>query len=158
VHGIVEGFQMTDRDLVRAFERTAAHAKAVTAFAFSFSFIASVSLDGMLCVWTYDLVPLAVVTFPFALYATEVTNGQRDMVIGTDNEALLVRGSEIFVRFGPPTPPPSEAPSLTPPKKQEQTFTPNARLAQLAKKMQSGEVVSRVVAPASVSDTEDERQ
>ncbi|OHT05933.1 hypothetical protein TRFO_26143 [Tritrichomonas foetus] len=72
------------------------HDDCITNFAFSSDFFITVSLDRTLKIWNYHLSLLCEITFPFPLYACEILNGSRDILVGTDNEILVVKGLKVF--------------------------------------------------------------
>ncbi|KAK8844961.1 hypothetical protein M9Y10_021134 [Tritrichomonas musculus] len=72
------------------------HTEAVTSFAFSQSFWVSTGMDGSVLFWEYSLNLIAKVILPEAIYACEVINGRRDLIVGTKSELMMIKGETIF--------------------------------------------------------------
>lgn len=72
------------------------HGEAVTSFAFSRSFWVSTGKDGTVFFWEYSLNSIAKINLPEPIYACEVINGFRDLVVGTKSELMLIKGKTIF--------------------------------------------------------------
>lgn len=72
------------------------HDDAITSFAFSPNFFISASADNTLKIWNYHFGLIFDIVFPFPLLTCEILNGSRDILIGTDNEILIVKGKSIW--------------------------------------------------------------
>lgn len=72
------------------------HFDSVTGFAFSQSFWVSVSADQTVRYWDYSNGNFFTINMPCRLFGCEIINGKRDVVVGTDNELMLIDGKTVF--------------------------------------------------------------
>lgn len=72
------------------------HFDSVTGFAFSQSFWVSVSVDQTVRYWDYSNSNFFTINMPCRLFGCEIINGKRDVVVGTDNELMLIEGETVF--------------------------------------------------------------
>lgn len=72
------------------------HFDSVTGFAFSQSFWISVSADQTVRYWDYLNNNFFTINMPCRLFGCEIINGKRDVVVGTDNELMLIDGKTVF--------------------------------------------------------------
>ena len=94
-NGSMEMFRIDEKEIVPMADAKP-HEKAITGFAFGIDFYVTVSLDQTVKLWEYDMSPISEIRLPFSLRAVEVLNGNRDLVVGTDNEILKIPGRQIF--------------------------------------------------------------
>ena len=94
-NGSLEVLRIDEKEIV-SFADSKAHERAITGVAFANDFYVTVSLDQMVKIWEYDMTPICEIKLPFGLRAVEVLNGARDLVVGTDNEIMILPGRQIF--------------------------------------------------------------
>ncbi|OHS96717.1 hypothetical protein TRFO_37094 [Tritrichomonas foetus] len=72
------------------------HNDCITGFAFSKEFWISVSKDMTVRYWNYSNGNFYTINLPARLYGCEIINGNRDVVVGTENELMLINGKQVF--------------------------------------------------------------
>ena len=72
------------------------HTDEVTGFSFGKNFFISVSKDQQMKFWSFSGRNFMTIIFPLPLYSVAVFNGKRDIIVGTDKELMIVKGSSIF--------------------------------------------------------------
>ena len=72
------------------------HSEGVSGMAFSPSFWISASLDGSVVLWDYNFMILGRIVLPEPIYACEILNGKKDIVVGTNSEIMIISGAEVF--------------------------------------------------------------
>ena len=73
-----------------------AHTSSVTGFAFSSTFWISVSTDMSIRYWDYFNNNFYTIYFPTSLYGCEVLNGDRDVIVGTESDLMIIDGKIVF--------------------------------------------------------------
>lgn len=96
-NGFIQGYDIEDNKISEINDKSSIfHSDEVTGIAFDSNIVVSVSKDQYLKVWDNNLFSLGEIWFPFPLNACEIINGDRDIVVGTDNEVIIVKGSLLF--------------------------------------------------------------
>lgn len=72
------------------------HSDAITGLTFGHGYFISVSLDMTLKVWALNGSNISTIFLPLPLYGVEVINGKRDILVGTENEIMIIDGTLIF--------------------------------------------------------------
>lgn len=72
------------------------HSDTITCFSFSAEFWISMSLDGKIIYWDYNMMKMFQITFPLPLQAGLIMNGKRDILAATDTEVMIIKGSFVF--------------------------------------------------------------
>lgn len=72
------------------------HAEGVSGMAFSPSFWISVALDGSIVLWDYHFMIIGRINLPEPIYACEILNGRKDIIVGTNSEIMIISGAEVF--------------------------------------------------------------
>jgi hypothetical protein len=76
-------------------EEDVAHAGAVTGVAFAQEFFVTVAADGVLRAWNYGRVCIGMIILPLPLSGVEILNRRNHIIVGTDEELMLIEGRLI---------------------------------------------------------------
>ncbi|KAI5540402.1 WD40 repeat-like family [Trichomonas vaginalis G3] len=72
------------------------HMDAITGFTFGESYWATSSMDRTVQIFDYNYMGVVRIELPLPIYSLEFLNGKRDLLLATDNEIMIIYGSEIF--------------------------------------------------------------
>jgi hypothetical protein len=73
-----------------------AHSTAVTDMAFAAAFWISSATDGTIQYWDWDFKVFAALHLPESVYACEILNGRRDVIVATSTELMRIEGALVF--------------------------------------------------------------
>jgi WD40 repeat protein len=96
--GEIDVWEMIDGKLVRSNGSSClqAYSGPIRAMSFGKSIWVSCSSDGSVAVWDYHLLLSLRIRLPEPLFACEILNTRRDLIVATDSEIMTILGSLLF--------------------------------------------------------------
>lgn len=73
-----------------------AHQDSITGIAFAKNFFVTSSFDCSVKIWAYNFTNIASVFLPVPLFAVEILNAKRDLLVGTEQEIMRIPGKYVF--------------------------------------------------------------
>lgn len=73
-----------------------AHQDSITGIAFANNFFVTSSFDCSVKIWAYNFTNIASVFLPVPLFAVEILNAKRDLLVGTEQEIMRIPGKFVF--------------------------------------------------------------